>query len=69
MDDEDGIHSTLVSRRLKSLTVSIQRRFGFCFVNNTPPTPKATEDLLNRIGPIRNTHYGMIMLTTQNTEY
>ncbi|KAL6849429.1 hypothetical protein ACO1O0_008969 [Amphichorda felina] len=34
------------------------KKFGFCFVNNTPVTPEATEELLERIGPIRNTHYG-----------
>lgn len=27
-------------------------------VTKTPTTPTATEALLNRIGPIRNTHYG-----------
>ena len=31
---------------------------GFCFVDNTPATPEATESLLSAIGPIRNTHYG-----------
>jgi trimethyllysine dioxygenase len=34
------------------------RHVGFCFVENTPPTPEATEALLASIGPIRNTHYG-----------
>ena len=27
-------------------------------MDNTPPTPQATENLLASIGPIRNTHYG-----------
>ena len=36
----------------------MKRVHGFCFVNNTPPTPEATESLLTSIGPIRNTHYG-----------
>jgi trimethyllysine dioxygenase len=31
---------------------------GFAFVSNTPVDPAATEDLLEHIGPIRNTHYG-----------
>ncbi|KEY73354.1 hypothetical protein S7711_01468 [Stachybotrys chartarum IBT 7711] len=31
---------------------------GFCFVTNTPVTPEATQQLLERIGPIRHTHYG-----------
>ncbi|PHH83782.1 hypothetical protein CDD82_2654 [Ophiocordyceps australis] len=34
------------------------RVWGFCFVNKTPVTPQATEQLLENIGPIRNTHYG-----------
>lgn len=35
-----------------------QREHGFCFVDDIDPTPEATEQLLQRIGPIRNTHYG-----------
>lgn len=31
---------------------------GFCFVDGCPPTPEATQALLERIGPIRTTHYG-----------
>ncbi|KAM0347999.1 hypothetical protein ACHAPU_004502 [Fusarium lateritium] len=31
---------------------------GFCFVENSPHTPEATESLLKNIGPIQNTHYG-----------
>ncbi|KAM4056305.1 taurine catabolism dioxygenase tauD, tfdA family protein [Hirsutella rhossiliensis] len=34
------------------------REHGFCFVVNTPVTPEDTQSLLERIGPIRNTHYG-----------
>ncbi|GAB7323734.1 hypothetical protein MBLNU13_g07199t2 [Cladosporium sp. NU13] len=34
------------------------RKFGFCFVDNMPATPEATRELLEQIGPIRNTHYG-----------
>ncbi|KAF1987345.1 Trimethyllysine dioxygenase [Aulographum hederae CBS 113979] len=34
------------------------RRWGFCYVNNTPPTPEATKALLERIAFIRPTHYG-----------
>ncbi|KAI0261536.1 mitochondrial protein [Gloeopeniophorella convolvens] len=33
-------------------------KFGFCFVSGLPPTPEATEELSNRIGFIRETHYG-----------
>ncbi|RDA87667.1 hypothetical protein CP532_3810 [Ophiocordyceps camponoti-leonardi (nom. inval.)] len=34
------------------------RKYGFCFVNNTPVDPEATKKLLESIGPIQNTHYG-----------
>ncbi|KAM0703173.1 hypothetical protein Q7P35_009111 [Cladosporium inversicolor] len=34
------------------------KTFGFCFVDNMPATPEATRELLEQIGPIRNTHYG-----------
>ncbi|KJZ70739.1 hypothetical protein HIM_09872 [Hirsutella minnesotensis 3608] len=34
------------------------RTHGLCFVVQSPPTPEATQALLERIGPIRNTHYG-----------
>lgn len=39
---------------------------GFCFVAGSPETPEATEALLNRIGPIRNTHYGAFWDFTSN---
>ncbi|KAF9765589.1 hypothetical protein IL306_002096 [Fusarium sp. DS 682] len=34
------------------------RIHGFCFVTDAPVYPESTEDLLKRLGPIRNTHYG-----------
>ncbi|KAF2843288.1 Trimethyllysine dioxygenase [Patellaria atrata CBS 101060] len=34
------------------------RQYGFCYVDGCPPTPEATEKLLERIAFIRNTHYG-----------
>ncbi|KAK5108351.1 hypothetical protein LTR62_008381 [Meristemomyces frigidus] len=34
------------------------RIYGFCFVDEVPATPEATQTLLESIGPIRNTHYG-----------
>lgn len=34
------------------------RTYGFAFVSDVPPTPGATEKLLNRIAFIRPTHYG-----------
>ncbi|KAF7558054.1 hypothetical protein G7046_g5911 [Stylonectria norvegica] len=42
---------------IASLTKNI-RIYGFSFVVDTPPTPEATQTLLEHIGPIRNTHYG-----------
>lgn len=40
------------------IPLSWQRKFGFCFINDTPVTPEATKELLERISFIRNTHYG-----------
>lgn len=34
------------------------RKYGFCYIENTPVTPEATEKLLERIAYIRHTHYG-----------
>ncbi|MCJ1302129.1 hypothetical protein MMC08_004930 [Hypocenomyce scalaris] len=34
------------------------RRYGFCYVDGCPPTPSATQALLERIAFIRTTHYG-----------
>lgn len=34
------------------------RTYGFSFIDNMPATPEASEQLLETIGPIRNTHYG-----------
>ncbi|KAF4584489.1 Trimethyllysine dioxygenase [Ophiocordyceps camponoti-floridani] len=34
------------------------RKYGFCFVTGTPVSPEATKELIERIGPIRQTHYG-----------
>lgn len=34
------------------------RTYGFAFVSDVPPTPEATEFLLNQIAFIRPTHYG-----------
>lgn len=32
---------------------------GFCFVDDVPINPEATQLLIERIAFIRNTHYGM----------
>ncbi|PFH59306.1 hypothetical protein XA68_12569 [Ophiocordyceps unilateralis] len=34
------------------------RQSGICFVTGTPVTPEATKELIESIGPIRQTHYG-----------
>ena len=51
-----------------------QRQYGFCYVDETPPTPSATEGLLERIAFIRETHYGGFYdftadLASQDTAY
>ncbi|KAK2590187.1 hypothetical protein QQS21_012138 [Conoideocrella luteorostrata] len=45
------------SKGMADLTNKI-REYGLCFVTNTPKTPEATNELLETIGPVRNTHYG-----------
>ncbi|KAF2165807.1 hypothetical protein M409DRAFT_67133 [Zasmidium cellare ATCC 36951] len=50
------------------------RTWGFCVVENMPATPQATEQLLESIGPIRNTHYGAFYdftadLSSKDTAY
>ena len=40
------------------LTCERKRKWGFCFVDNCPPTGPATQQLIERIALIRNTHYG-----------
>ncbi|EXJ75466.1 uncharacterized protein A1O5_02162 [Cladophialophora psammophila CBS 110553] len=32
--------------------------YGLCFIPSTPPTPSATQSLIERISHIRSTHYG-----------
>ena len=36
-------------------------KHGFCIVKGVPPTPEATEGLVNKIGVIRNTLYGTVV--------
>lgn len=41
----------------ESLTLMIMGP-GFAFIDDMPATPKASQAILESIGPIRNTHYG-----------
>ncbi|CAJ0551919.1 Ff.00g058980.m01.CDS01 [Fusarium sp. VM40] len=53
----DYEHALNDKEGMARLTRNIWMR-GFCFVENSPHTPEATESLLKKIGPIQNTHYG-----------
>jgi trimethyllysine dioxygenase len=55
--DDSSQTSTAASEWLHSLLLNI-RKYGFCYVTDTPATPEATEALLRRISFIRETHYG-----------
>ncbi|KAL6878913.1 Trimethyllysine dioxygenase [Trichoderma novae-zelandiae] len=55
--DFENVMSSASSKGMAELTSKI-RRYGLCFVANSPKTPQDTEKLLESIGPIRNTHYG-----------
>lgn len=59
MKSDEGVGSWL----------SLIHKFGFAFVANTPPTPEATESLLERIAFIRLTHYGGIYDFTPDLEH
>ena len=61
------------SKGMADLLMNI-RTYGFCFVDEMPATPEASESLLNMIGPIRNTHYGAFYdftsdLSSKDTAY
>ncbi|CAG8806074.1 20569_t:CDS:2, partial [Dentiscutata erythropus] len=43
--------------------------FGFCFIDNVPPTIKETEELAKRICFIRESHYGKFWDFTANMEH
>ncbi|KAL9114023.1 MAG: hypothetical protein Q9227_001795 [Pyrenula ochraceoflavens] len=83
--EEEGVKDltkTLVSTRSLILEKAVltndagppKWQLGFCFVDDTPPTPEATEELLNRIAFIRSTHYGAFWdftsdLSSKDTAY
>lgn len=51
-----------------------KRAWGFALVLDTPSTPSATRELLERIGPVRNTHFGSFYdvtadLSSKDTAY
>jgi len=58
-------YKTLREAGVKELLAKI-RQFGFCFIPGCPATPEATKDLLEQMGPIRNTHYGGFYDFTSN---
>ncbi|KAI8714529.1 Trimethyllysine dioxygenase [Fusarium sp. LHS14.1] len=53
----DAVMSKSDEKGMADLTKNIWVH-GFSFVVDTPPTPEATESLLEKVGPIRTTHYG-----------
>lgn len=55
--DYSSITSPSSNEGLTSFLSSIHT-FGLCFIPNTPPTPEATQSLIERIAHIRPTHYG-----------
>ena len=36
------------------------RRYGLCFIHNTPASKEATGEAIRRIGPLRNSYYGSV---------
>ncbi|KAA1083448.1 hypothetical protein PGT21_008817 [Puccinia graminis f. sp. tritici] len=44
-------------------------KYGFCLVDDVPPTPEATADLLKRIAFIRETHYGTLWDFTADLQH
>jgi len=45
------------------------RKYGFAYVDGCPPTPQATQKLLERIAFIRHTHYGGFWDFTSDLSY
>ena len=44
-------------------------KYGFCLVDDVPPTPEATKELLKKIAFIRETHYGAFWDFTADMEH
>ena len=55
--DYAEVMSSSTSSGLKSLITQIHK-YGFSFIDNIPPTPSATKQLLEHLARIRVTHYG-----------
>ncbi|KAJ9620626.1 hypothetical protein H2203_007833 [Taxawa tesnikishii (nom. ined.)] len=51
-------HADLTSEKGMAAWTSQIRTHGFCYIKNCPVSPEATQELVERIGPIRHTHYG-----------
>lgn len=66
MKSDDGVKqwtSLIVSHNARKyqsrlLTRNAQRKWGFCFIDGCPASGKATQELIERIAFIRQTHYG-----------
>ncbi|KAF4120560.1 trimethyllysine dioxygenase [Geosmithia morbida] len=54
----DAVMATDGGRPAMAQLMQTLCEYGFAFVKDSPASPAATESLLSRIGPIRNTHYG-----------
>ena len=42
-------------------------KYGFCFVNDVPPTSEGTKRVIERIGCLRNTFYGQVSIATSQS--
>jgi trimethyllysine dioxygenase len=49
---------SFISRLLVTRKLIEKNTYGLSFVRNCPIDPEATKKLLEKIGPIRETHYG-----------
>ena len=59
---------------MKGVLSVAKRTWGFSLVLDVPNTPQATKELLERIGPVRNTHFGSFYdvtadLSSKDTAY
>ena len=55
----DSSNCECIERPMTDFRLTCKNVYGFSFVKNCPVDPKATQELLEKIGPIRETQYGM----------